>query len=295
MTKQVINVGVTANDRRGDPIRSAFQKVNSNFTELYAAVDDMGNSGVDRAWIGSLGTYNVIEWASGSTIQIVATPFETIPAVTYDARTDSENIYFVWDQNFIDTVWNGWQTPAGEGSSFSVSFDDGATWFPVERSGYNGETFFYFSVPYDSSEQYTFTYTVGQSATIRFNRGSVAEVWFDLADAPVSPDSVVIASDISFSVYATVNGQSVKVLQPSYRFANVLYNDDTGEGDIQSGYDGVAWAGSQSVLNAIEADIRKSADALDAGRIYATFNNVVGTMEFYWNAKLYTFTETVVG
>jgi hypothetical protein len=40
MTKQIINIGQTANDRSGDPLRSAFDKVNQNFTELYAAVQE---------------------------------------------------------------------------------------------------------------------------------------------------------------------------------------------------------------------------------------------------------------
>ena len=35
MTQQTINVGATANDANGDPIRTAFTKVNANFTELY--------------------------------------------------------------------------------------------------------------------------------------------------------------------------------------------------------------------------------------------------------------------
>lgn len=35
MTKQTINVGKTPNDRSGDSLRVAFQKVNANFTELY--------------------------------------------------------------------------------------------------------------------------------------------------------------------------------------------------------------------------------------------------------------------
>lgn len=39
MTKQTINVGVTANDGSGDPIRIAFQKTNSNFNELYDSID----------------------------------------------------------------------------------------------------------------------------------------------------------------------------------------------------------------------------------------------------------------
>jgi len=35
MVQQVLNVGSTANDGTGDPLRSAFIKVNQNFTELY--------------------------------------------------------------------------------------------------------------------------------------------------------------------------------------------------------------------------------------------------------------------
>jgi len=39
MAKQVINIGTTANDGTGDALRSAFDKCNNNFTELY---DDDG-------------------------------------------------------------------------------------------------------------------------------------------------------------------------------------------------------------------------------------------------------------
>ncbi len=35
MSKQTIFIGTTANDRTGDPLRTAFQKVNENFDELY--------------------------------------------------------------------------------------------------------------------------------------------------------------------------------------------------------------------------------------------------------------------
>ena len=37
MAKQTINIGTTANDRTGDPLRTAFTKINQNFTELYNA------------------------------------------------------------------------------------------------------------------------------------------------------------------------------------------------------------------------------------------------------------------
>ena len=35
MSLQIINVGQSANDKSGDPLRTAFTKVNANFTELY--------------------------------------------------------------------------------------------------------------------------------------------------------------------------------------------------------------------------------------------------------------------
>lgn len=41
MAKQVINIGTTANDGTGDPLRTAFDKVNDNFTELYS--DDLAD------------------------------------------------------------------------------------------------------------------------------------------------------------------------------------------------------------------------------------------------------------
>jgi hypothetical protein len=35
MVQQVINVGTSANDGTGDPLRTAFAKINGNFTEIY--------------------------------------------------------------------------------------------------------------------------------------------------------------------------------------------------------------------------------------------------------------------
>jgi hypothetical protein len=40
MAIQIINVGTTANDTEGDSLRTAFIKVNSNFSELYTAFDN---------------------------------------------------------------------------------------------------------------------------------------------------------------------------------------------------------------------------------------------------------------
>jgi hypothetical protein len=36
MTQEVINIGAQPNDGEGDPLRTAFQKINNNFTQLYS-------------------------------------------------------------------------------------------------------------------------------------------------------------------------------------------------------------------------------------------------------------------
>lgn len=43
MAKQTILTGSTANDHSGDPLRTAFTKVNANFTELYTSSGSTGN------------------------------------------------------------------------------------------------------------------------------------------------------------------------------------------------------------------------------------------------------------
>lgn len=40
MAKQEINIGTSPNDASGDPLRTAFEKANGNFTELYEAVQE---------------------------------------------------------------------------------------------------------------------------------------------------------------------------------------------------------------------------------------------------------------
>jgi len=41
MARQIINIGTTANDGTGDPLRTAFDKINDNFVELYGADNNL--------------------------------------------------------------------------------------------------------------------------------------------------------------------------------------------------------------------------------------------------------------
>jgi len=86
MAKQIINVGTTANDKKGDSLRLAFQKVNANFTELY----------------NSLGGVNV-------NIDLSEVDQHIIPAVdsTYDLGSPTKqwrSLYVSTDTIYIDNT-----------------------------------------------------------------------------------------------------------------------------------------------------------------------------------------------
>ena len=51
MAQQVINVGTSPNDGLGDPIRTAYQKCNTNFSELFSRVQ----VGIPSTMTGTIG------------------------------------------------------------------------------------------------------------------------------------------------------------------------------------------------------------------------------------------------
>jgi hypothetical protein len=75
MSKQTINVGNYQNDKAGDAIRTAFIKVNENFTELYSAIGadvqipiQTGNGGKFLTTSGStLSWTNILDGGNAST------------------------------------------------------------------------------------------------------------------------------------------------------------------------------------------------------------------------------------
>jgi hypothetical protein len=74
MAKQIINIGSQANDRSGDPLRTAFNKINQNFTELYttASLDiqipvQTGNVGKYLTTNGSVLSWSTVTGGGGTT------------------------------------------------------------------------------------------------------------------------------------------------------------------------------------------------------------------------------------
>ena len=83
MAKQIINVGAAANDGTGDPIRTAMEKTNANFTELYTdvtaldvAVTALGGGGSSlQSRTAKAGTTASI--ANGASADLSITGFKT--------------------------------------------------------------------------------------------------------------------------------------------------------------------------------------------------------------------------
>lgn len=79
---QIINIGATANDGQGDPLRVAFEKVNNNFTNLWST----GYNSQTSITNGDT-TQSIFEWPANlftqATFQINSTDNDT---------TDSQNI-----------------------------------------------------------------------------------------------------------------------------------------------------------------------------------------------------------
>ena len=95
MAKQVINIGTTANDGTGDPLRSAFDKVNDNFTELYS--DDQGDvgsiiAGADISVDQATGNVTVTNTAPDQTVTLTEGANVTITGTYPDFTIASDDV-----------------------------------------------------------------------------------------------------------------------------------------------------------------------------------------------------------
>lgn len=94
MTQQIINVGAQANDGTGDPARTAFQKCNSNFTELYSR-------GI---------TYRMATWGTAS--GAVLTPATDVPLYIPFASTINQ-VSILTQGGSGSCAIDIWKTPIG--------------------------------------------------------------------------------------------------------------------------------------------------------------------------------------
>lgn len=106
MTQQIVNVGGSANDGTGDPLRTAFTKINNNFTELYttgAAGANFNLTDNDIQATNSNGNVRLVPNGSGKVIavddSITVSSSRTITTSTGSAGDTAGMI--AWDSNYV--------------------------------------------------------------------------------------------------------------------------------------------------------------------------------------------------
>ena len=141
MAKQTINLGTMADNKSGDPLRTAFTKINQNFDELYAGaaaststtVAKTGGVGVNNKVALDLtksinklaaGYYSLADGVEGQILRVVKQTGNTDTTVIYvtnKCRIDGNeytNNYiepFANGQNVVTFIYtdNAWQSDNG--------------------------------------------------------------------------------------------------------------------------------------------------------------------------------------
>lgn len=103
MAKQVINTGTVANDGTGDGLRTAFTKVNSNFTELY--------SHTSNTWVNpqTSNTFNVVHVTGVSVVSLPSPNTASINTVSNRTGTAYE-VYILKNEQvnaILQPLWDG--------------------------------------------------------------------------------------------------------------------------------------------------------------------------------------------
>lgn len=133
MTKQTINIGSSANDKTGDPIRTAFLKVNANFTELYANLSTYlpsptGNTGKFLTTDGSSLIWQTVPAPTNQIpITASATPPSTHPDGTLWYDENSGRLFVYYDSGWVDASPRGVGVASSVGSGTKAANDTGTS------------------------------------------------------------------------------------------------------------------------------------------------------------------------
>lgn len=105
MTQQIINVGASANDGTGDPLRTSFQKINANFSELYATGAAGSNLELSDNAINATNSNGNVELVPSGTGQVVVSGdrLAILEPLTPSGVGNAGDVAgtFAWDTNNI--------------------------------------------------------------------------------------------------------------------------------------------------------------------------------------------------
>jgi hypothetical protein len=143
MAKQTINIGTSANDGTGDPLRSAMDKANDNFTELYNGAGGVADGAITTAKLAA-DAVDSDKIADGSIDTVHIADSQITNAKMADDAVDSAEIVdgaidtvHIADDNITFAKLEDRYTALsalGSGTSFSLDFS-AATTFTATASG----------------------------------------------------------------------------------------------------------------------------------------------------------------
>ena len=160
MTKQVVNIGTQPNDRTGDTLRNAYDKLNQNSTELYNRVANSENTIVDiQSDVSTL--FVDTDGISMNVANVAATvnAFNAIDAATFANLSSKLNVAFTTGNSAYTLANTSLQTTSyySVGSnSRTISFNTTGGLYPPDVTSRIGERV----VLWDQSPS-SFSYSMG--------------------------------------------------------------------------------------------------------------------------------------
>ena len=137
MAKQTINIGTAANDSTGDPLRTSFNKVNSNFTEVYNSIGALSTVATSGLYSDLSGTPTLF---SGSYNDLSNTPslfdgnyssLSGAPTIPADIGDLTNNAGFVANGDTTLTLAVSTTAPASPATGmFAVADGNTVGWDP---------------------------------------------------------------------------------------------------------------------------------------------------------------------
>ena len=159
MAKQTVNIGSSANDGTGDPLRDAFDKLNDNFDEVY------GNNFVTNARMAD----DAIDHDELAARYTASSAVTSATAITLDTATAD---VFTWTAGHSTTVAF---TNVKVGATSAVIITGGGSSYTLALGNINGSagTFNRLGGTYDD--------TSGTKNLIEFKFISTSEAWYQIS------------------------------------------------------------------------------------------------------------------
>ena len=216
MTQQVINIGTSANDGSGDPLRTAFDKINSNFTEIYSKGASGSNLDISENEIAATNSNGNIE---------------LVPS-------GSGRVSIVDDTLTITTS----RTPASIGSDGDVAgmiaWD--STNLYVSTADYDGSTTIWTTLSTGSATDLILSTDTSNSLTSTSN-GNINITPNGTGDINLIADTVVVG-DLNTQTIVTTNGTGNLLLTTNFNSSSgniVIVQGTNGNIDITTNGTGV--------------------------------------------------------